>query len=87
MSEKKRGLFEAEGRVPQLRSSGEKRSEPRSGEVMEAGVFLVTSLSIAVGMAVTRHPPHRSGRALLTHPVPTLGVWRRNVVPDKDVRP
>ena len=46
MSEKKRGLFEAEGRVPQLRSSGEKRSEPRSGKVMEAGVFLVTSLSL-----------------------------------------
>ena len=46
MSEKKRGLFEAEGRVPQLRSSGEKRSEPRSGKVTEAGVFLVTSLSL-----------------------------------------
>ncbi|MFH4479562.1 SgrR family transcriptional regulator, partial [Vibrio alginolyticus] len=26
---------------------------------------------VAVGMAVTCHPPHRSGRALLTHPAPT----------------
>ncbi|HGF5285322.1 TPA: hypothetical protein ACF376_004566, partial [Vibrio parahaemolyticus] len=29
------------------------------------------SLPVAVGMAVTCHPPHRSGRALLTHPAPT----------------
>ena len=27
--------------------------------------------AVTVGMAVTRHPPHRSGRALLTHPAPT----------------
>jgi len=26
---------------------------------------------VAVGMAVTRYTPHRSGRARLTHPIPT----------------
>nr|WP_112139226.1 transposase [Marinomonas primoryensis] len=30
--------------------------------------------SVAVGMVITDHPPHRSGRALLTHPAPTLGI-------------
>jgi hypothetical protein len=39
---------------------------------------------VAVGMAITGHPPHRSGRALLTHPAPILGIWRRTAVQDKD---
>ena len=29
---------------------------------------------IAVGMPITGHPPHRSGRAQFGHPAPTLGV-------------
>src|SRR4029453_6541521 len=29
---------------------------------------------IAVGMPVTRHPLHRSGREALPHPAPTLGM-------------
>jgi hypothetical protein len=29
---------------------------------------------VAVGMPVTRHPPRRSGRALLTHPAPALSL-------------
>jgi len=29
---------------------------------------------IAVGTAITGRPPHRSGRARLRHPAPTLGV-------------
>ena len=39
--------------------------------------------TVAVGTGVTSCPPHRSGRALLTHPAPTLGAWRRSVAPDK----
>ena len=39
---------------------------------------------VAVGMAITGHPPHRSGRALLTHPAPISGIWRRTAVQDKD---
>ena len=35
-------------------------------------------------MVITDHPPHRSGRALLTHPAPTSGIWRKSVLPDKD---
>lgn len=31
----------------------------------------VPDTTVAVGMPVTRHPPRRSGRALLTHPAPT----------------
>src|ERR1700692_2047163 len=30
---------------------------------------------VAVGMAVTGHPPHTSVRALLTHTVLTFDVW------------
>ena len=30
--------------------------------------------NIAVGMPVTRHPLHRSGREALPHPAPTLGM-------------
>jgi hypothetical protein len=29
---------------------------------------------IAVGMRITEHPPHRTGRAAFPHPAPTLGV-------------
>src|SRR5713226_10695822 len=32
-----------------------------------------TDLTVGVGMTVTNHPLHRSGRALLTHPAPALG--------------
>ncbi|WP_118987972.1 hypothetical protein [Photorhabdus sp. CRCIA-P01] len=41
---------------------------------------------VAVGIAVTGYPPHRSGRALLTHPAPTSGVWRKSAAKDKDVQ-
>ncbi|EEV6081867.1 hypothetical protein FZN16_15325 [Escherichia coli] len=34
-------------------------------------------------MAVTGYPPHGSGCALLTHPAPTSGIWRRSVVSDR----
>ncbi len=34
-------------------------------------------LTVAVGMPVTRHPPHRSGLALLTHPAPRSDQLRR----------
>ena len=38
---------------------------------------------VAVGTRVTSCPPHRSGRALLTHPAPTLGEWRKSAAQDK----
>ncbi len=44
------------------------------------------SRSVAVGIAVTGYPPHRSGRALLTHPAPTSGVWRKSAAKDKDAQ-
>jgi len=34
---------------------------------------------VAVGMPVTRHPLHRSVRALLTHTAPILSVYRQIV--------
>jgi hypothetical protein len=30
--------------------------------------------AIAVGMPITGHPPHRTGRAAFPHPAPTLDV-------------
>jgi len=33
---------------------------------------------VAIGMPLTRHPPHRSQRALLTYWAPLSGVWRQN---------
>ena len=41
---------------------------------------------VAVGMPISRHPPHRSGQALLTHPAPTLSIWRQSVCRDKDAQ-
>jgi hypothetical protein len=35
---------------------------------------LVSVAAIAVGMPVTRHPPHRSVRAQLRHTAPTSGI-------------
>ena len=37
------------------------------------GYFSGTKMSVAVGMAVTYHPPHRSVRAELPHTAPALG--------------
>ena len=34
---------------------------------------------LAVGMPVTRHPPHRPGRAVFPHPVPRLYSLPRKV--------
>ena len=39
-----------------------------------AELFRVMVLAIAVGMPVTRHPPHRSVRAQLRHTAPTSGI-------------
>jgi pullulanase/glycogen debranching enzyme len=33
---------------------------------------------VAVGMSVTRHPPHRSPRAELPHEAPILDEWRQS---------
>ena len=42
------------------------------------------SVWVTVGMPVTRHPPYRSVRALLTHTAPTSSVWRETAVQGKD---
>ena len=42
------------------------------------------SIWVTVGMPVTRHPPYRSVRALLTHTAPTSSVWRETAVQGKD---
>src|SRR6266536_2783268 len=39
---------------------------------------------VAVGMPVTRHPPHGSVQALLTHTVLTLDVLTQSAPPDTD---
>jgi hypothetical protein len=41
----------------------------------EADRLVVT---VAVGISIARHPPHRPVRALLTHTVLTLDIWRRS---------
>src|ERR1700680_5077505 len=40
---------------------------------------------VAVGMPVTRHPPHSPVLARLTHTVPALDVWRQSVRSDTGV--
>jgi hypothetical protein len=47
-------------------------SAPRTGETM--GEDAAFPRRIAVGMPVTRHPPHRSERARFGHSAPTSGV-------------
>ena len=42
--------------------------------------------AVAVGMPVTRHPLHRSVRALLTHTAPILSVYRQIVCLAKDAQ-
>ncbi|WP_214069883.1 hypothetical protein, partial [Photorhabdus hainanensis] len=53
---------------------------------LHATASLSSPGEVAVGIAVTGYPPHRSGRALLTHPAPTSGVWRKSAAKDKDVQ-
>jgi len=36
----------------------------------------VSGHRVAVGVAITDRPPHRSVRALLAHTAPTLDEWR-----------
>ena len=43
-----------------------------------AGLAAGLRYIIAVGMPVTRHPPHRSVRADFPHTAPTSGVWRHS---------
>src|SRR5260370_5307975 len=44
----------------------------------------VRSAMVAVGMPVTRHPPHRSPRAALPHEALISDVWRQSELGDKD---
>jgi hypothetical protein len=39
---------------------------------------------VAVGMRITPHPPHRSVRALPTHPAPTSDAFRQTLHGEKD---
>jgi hypothetical protein len=43
------------------------------------------SALVAVGMPVTRHPPHSPVLARLAHTVPALDVWRQSVRSDRGV--
>ena len=36
------------------------------------------ALGVAVGMPVTRHPPHKTVRAQLTHTASALDDWRQS---------
>src|ERR1039458_432138 len=42
---------------------------------------------VAVGMPVTRHPPHRPVLALLTHTVLTSDIWRQTAHSATGVEP
>ena len=42
---------------------------------------------VAVGMPVTRHPPHRSVHALLTHTALISDAWRQTAPKDMDAVP
>jgi hypothetical protein len=41
---------------------------------MNYGHMVDLTFEIAVGMPITGHPPHRTGRAAFPHPAPTLDV-------------
>ena len=43
-------------------------------EIPDVGMLGVKDQGIAVGTRITARPPHRTGRARLRHPAPTLGV-------------
>jgi hypothetical protein len=42
------------------------------------------SLTVAVGMPVSQHPPHRSPRAVLPHEAPISDEWRQSELVDTD---
>jgi hypothetical protein len=45
----------------------------------------VDSKTLAVGTPVTRHPPHRPGRAVFPHPVPRLYSPSRKAISVKKI--
>jgi hypothetical protein len=45
-----------------------------SAELAKVYLAETTAARIAVGMPITGHPPHRTGRAAFPHPAPTLDV-------------
>jgi hypothetical protein len=42
------------------------------------------SATVAVGMLVAQHPPHRSPRAVLPHEAPISDEWRQSELVDTD---
>jgi len=44
----------------------------------------VSSATVAVGMPVAQHPPHRSPRAALPHEALILDGWRQSELGDMD---
>jgi hypothetical protein len=52
-----------------------------------SALAVAVNTPVAVGMLVTRHPLHRSARALLTHTAPILSVYRQIVCLAKDAQP
>src|SRR5262249_55043792 len=46
--------------------------------------FVDCASTVAVGMPVSQHPPHRSPRAALPHEAPISDEWRQNELGDTD---
>ena len=53
------------------------------GKVVQIDEARIEDHLVTVGIAITSYPPHRTGRALLTHTATTLGIWRKSVAQDK----
>ena len=62
-------------------STALKAKELLAKELAKEGEVIGNKL-VTVGMSVTRHPPYRSVRALLTHTAPTSSIWRENELLD-----
>jgi hypothetical protein len=90
ITSKKIQMTEEEAAAKALAESGRPLQQPlRQGPKLEKDThscmsaidstsqIQVSVVGVAVGMPVTRHPPHRSVRALLTHTAPTSSQTRQ----------
>jgi hypothetical protein len=66
-----------------------KSSGFRTFRVLELALYhslvnLPEPKTVAVGMPVSQHPPHRSPRAVLPHEAPISDEWRQSELVDMD---